>query len=158
MVLSNHPLRCRRGAAAVEFAFLLTFMLILLLGTWEVGRLLEVNQLLYNAAREGCRQAVTGLETNNAIQQVVTNYLKNAGLPTQNVVVTVQDLTSPGTDASNATWMDQMQVTVTIPCKDVAWSTLYLITNPSSIMTVQAVWNCMKDQNYPTSITAPAGS
>jgi Flp pilus assembly protein TadG len=142
----------------VEFAFLLIFMLFLLLGTWEVGRLIEVNQLLYNAAREGCRKAVTGLDSNSTVQQVVTNYLSNAGLPTQNVVVTVQDVTSPGTDASNASWMDQMQVTVTIPCKDVAWSTLYLVTNPSRKMTVQATWNCMKDQNYPTSITAPAGS
>jgi Flp pilus assembly protein TadG len=157
VILSKSLARRRPGVAAVEFAFLLPVILILLLGTWEVGRLIEVNQLLYNASREGCRQAATGLVSNSGVQQVVVNYLKNAGLPTQNVVVTVQDLTSPGTDATAATWMDQLQVTVTIPCEDVLWSTIDLITNATSKMTVQATWNCMTDQNYPTSITAPAG-
>lgn len=158
MILSNFRARRRRGVAVVEFAFLIPVILILLLGTWEIGRLIEVNQLLYNAAREGARQAATGLVTNSAVQQVVINYLKNAGLPTQNVNVTVQDLNSPGTDATQATWMDQLQVTVNIPCKDVTWTTLNLVTNSSSKMTVQATWNCMKDQDYPTNITAPAGS
>ncbi len=148
MILLNRKVRRRRGTAAVEFGFLLPFILILLLGLWEVGRLIEVNQLLYNAAREGCRQASTGL----------INYLKNAGLPTQNVSVTVQDLTNPGTDVSNATWMDQLQVIVTIPCDDVTWSSIDLTTNSTSKLTVQAIWNSMKDQTYPTTINPPPGS
>ncbi|HLJ94738.1 MAG TPA: TadE/TadG family type IV pilus assembly protein [Gemmataceae bacterium] len=158
MILLNRKVRRRRGTAAVEFGFLLPFILILLLGLWEVGRLIEVNQLLYNAAREGCRQASTGLINNNAVQQVVINYLKNAGLPTQNVSVTVQDLTNPGTDVSNATWMDQLQVIVTIPCDDVTWSSIDLTTNSTSKLTVQAIWNSMKDQTYPTTINPPPGS
>jgi Flp pilus assembly protein TadG len=156
VIHSNRRTR-RPGTAAVEFAFLLPFILILLLGLWEVGRLIEVNQLMYNAAREGCRQASTGLINNTAVQQVVVNYLKNAGLPTQNVVVNVQDLTNPGTDAMNAAWMDQFQITVTIPCEDVLWSTIDLVTNGSSQMTVQATWNSMKDQTFPNSTTAPPG-
>lgn len=158
MALSHRRTHDRWGTAAVEFALLLPFILILLLGLWEVGRLIEVNQLLYNAAREGCRQASTGLINNAAVQQVVVNYLKNAGLPTLNVVVDVQDATKPGTDVSNATWMDQLQVTVTIPCADVLWSTLDLVTTATSKLTVQAAWNSMKDQSYPTTITAPPGS
>jgi Flp pilus assembly protein TadG len=125
---------------------------------WEVGRLIEVNQLVYNAAREGARQASTGLKSNAAVQQVVVNYLKNAGLPTANVVVTVQDLTSPGTDATAAAWMDQLQVTVTIPCEDVGWTKLDLITTPTSTLTVQSTWNSMKDRVYPNPITPPSGS
>src|SRR5437870_8740236 len=111
MMLRIHRPHGRRATAVIEFALLLPFILILLVGIWEVGRLIEVNQLLYNAAREGCRQASTGTINNTAVEQVVVNYLKNAGMPTQNLVVTVQDLTSPGTDVSAATWMDQLQVT-----------------------------------------------
>ena len=134
-----------------------TLILILLLGLWEVGRLIEVNQILYNAAREGCRQASTGTMNNTAVQQVVTNYIKNAGLPTQNVTVTVQDLTNAGTDVSQATWMDQLQITITMPCEDVLWSTTDLVTTANSKFTIQAMWNSMKDQTYPNSINAPAG-
>jgi Flp pilus assembly protein TadG len=157
VILCNRRARGRRGTAAVEFAFLLPFILMLLLGLWEVGRLIEVNQLLYNAAREGCRQASTALVNNTAVQQVVVNYLKNAGLPTQNLVVNVQDLTNPGTDAMNAAWMDQFQITVTIPCEDVLWTTLDQVTTATSKMTVQATWNSMKDQSYPGSINPPPG-
>ena len=38
---------------AVEAAFVLPLALIFLFGTWEVGRIIELNQILYNAAREG---------------------------------------------------------------------------------------------------------
>jgi hypothetical protein len=124
---------------------------------WEEGRAIQVNQILYNAVREGARQASTGLISNSAVQQVVLNYLQNAGLPTQDVTVTVQDLTSPGTDATTAAWMDQFQVTASIPYKDVAWTNLLQAMTPTSQLTAQAVWNSMKDQNYPTSISTPAG-
>jgi Flp pilus assembly protein TadG len=60
----------RRGIAAVELALLLPFLLMLLLGTWEVGRMLQIQQSLTNAAREGGRQASTGLLTNSQVEQV----------------------------------------------------------------------------------------
>ena len=43
----------RRGVAAVEAALILPVALMLMLGTWEVGRMVEVSQVLNNAAREG---------------------------------------------------------------------------------------------------------
>ena len=46
--------------AAVEFAMILPVILTLLLGIWEVGRMIEIQQILYNAAREGGRQAAYG--------------------------------------------------------------------------------------------------
>lgn len=48
----------RRGVAAVEAAVLLPLALMLMLGTWEVGRMVEVGQILNNAAREGGRMRV----------------------------------------------------------------------------------------------------
>src|SRR5581483_10800058 len=113
--------RPRAGVAAIEMAFVMSFILPpLLLGTWEVGRMINVKQMLGNAAREGARQASAGQINNTQVQQVVVNYLKNAGIPTTNVVATVSDLSNPGTDATKAVQFDQLQVTVTIPFKDVA--------------------------------------
>jgi len=35
----------RRGVAAVEFALLLPFIMVLLLGIWEVGRLINADEI-----------------------------------------------------------------------------------------------------------------
>ena len=80
-------IRRRRGVAAVEAAVLLPLALMLMLGTWEVGRMVEVSQILNNAAREGGRSASTGQYTNSQVQQTVLNYLMNAGLPSASATV-----------------------------------------------------------------------
>lgn len=46
----------RPGTAAVEFAVVLPLLFILLFGLWEVGRIVEVQQVAWNAAREGARR------------------------------------------------------------------------------------------------------
>jgi len=146
------------GTAAVEMAFVMSFILPpLLLGTWEVGRMFNVKETLSNAAREGARQASAGRITNAQVQQVVLNYLTNAGIPTGNAVVTVSDLTNPGADATTASQFDQFQVGVTLPFKDVAWIGLHLITTNTTQLGAQATFCSTVDQNYPTSVTAPAG-
>ncbi len=92
------------------------------------------------------------------VQQVVTDYLKDAGLPTTNSVVTVQDLTNPSTDPTLATEFDNLQVTVTIPFKDVRWSSALLVTSNSTILKATANWFSENGSAYPTSISAPAGN
>jgi Flp pilus assembly protein TadG len=149
--------RDRRGIAVVESALLLPVMVTLLLGMWEIGRMVEVYQILNNAVREGGRQAAAGQLTNSQVQQVVTNYLKSAGLTTTNVAVTVSDLTTPGTDATNATTLDQLQITASIPFSDVRWSSATLVTNSSTKLSVTSVWFSNNNQAYPTSISVPAG-
>jgi Flp pilus assembly protein TadG len=72
MISCARPRCRRRGAAVVEFAILIGPMLLLLAGTWEVGRFIEAQQILTNAAREGVRLAVTGQNTDsygNPLQQ-----------------------------------------------------------------------------------------
>ena len=62
----------RRGAAAVEFAVCLPLMLLILTGLWEVGRITEVQQVIWNAAREAARDASLGQDN---LQTVATNLL-----------------------------------------------------------------------------------
>jgi Flp pilus assembly protein TadG len=165
--------KVRRGAAAVEMALVLPLMLWLLVGVWEVGRMVEVQQLLSNAAREGARQAATGQFTNAQVEQVVVNYLKVAGIPTTNLNTTgntgiqtitgtpqvqmVTDVTNPSYDVSQAAYLDQIKVTVQIPFQDVKWSLLNLITNSSTTMNATVIWYTMVDKPYPTPPEPPPG-
>ena len=95
MLRCSQKLPLRRGVAAVELAFVfLLFMIPLLIGIWEVGRLVQVQQIVSNSAREGARlsaQAYTINSTNTPtqiktttgsvnIQDAVYDYLYAAGL------------------------------------------------------------------------------
>ena len=44
----------RHGAASVEFAVCLPLMLLVLTGLWEVGRITQVSEVMWNSAREAC--------------------------------------------------------------------------------------------------------
>lgn len=136
---------------------MLPVIMTLLLGTWEIGRLVEVEQILNNAVREGGRRAATGQYTSAQVQQVVLNYLSMAGLTTTNATVTVTDLTTPGADPTAATELDQLQITATLPFINVRWAAATLVTNSSTILSATSVWLSNNGQSYPSSITVPAG-
>lgn len=56
----------RRGVAAVETAVVLTFVLVpLLIGIWEMGRVVQVQQIVANSAREGARLAAQARTINS---------------------------------------------------------------------------------------------
>jgi hypothetical protein len=78
-VVYRRPRR-RHGAAAVEFAFMLVLLMPILIGLWEVGRLVHVSQMVTNASREAGRQAATGEKSKAEIEQFVLEYLKANGL------------------------------------------------------------------------------
>jgi Flp pilus assembly protein TadG len=143
--------------AAVEFAAVLPMVLTLILGIWEIGRMVEVEQMINNAAREAARQATTGQLTNAQVQQVAIQYLNVAGIPTGNVVVTVVDLTSPGTDVSQAAYQDRIQVTVTMPFSDVRWSTVSYFTSSNAALTATVTWVSVIDKPFPSDPEPPIG-
>jgi Flp pilus assembly protein TadG len=140
----------RRGVAAVEFAVTAPLVLILLFGVWEVGRSIEVQQILSNAAREGGRQASSGLKTDSEIRQVVLDYVRNAGLPNANVTVQISNLTQPGATVMDADQLDQCQVTVTIPYADVRWVASSRFVASSALITAEFVWYSMNNKDYPS--------
>src|SRR5262245_38606407 len=95
--------RRRPGAAAVELAFIAPILVLLLVGLWDVGRMIQIQQILSNAAREGARVASQGQTINLTgsptqirvstgdpnVKSTIVNYLREAGLnvPASDVTV-----------------------------------------------------------------------
>ncbi|MCA9265314.1 MAG: pilus assembly protein [Planctomycetales bacterium] len=70
----------RRGAAAVEFAIVAPIMFLLVMGMFELGRAMSIQQVLTNAAREGAREAILIGSTEDSVSEVVTNYTEAASI------------------------------------------------------------------------------
>ncbi len=158
-------IRTSPGVAAVELALTLPLLILLLTGTWEVGRILEVQQMLNVAAREAARQAGSGLLTNSQVQQVAVNYVRCGlqdvtGAMTANIAVnvTVYAAGSPGIpeqiDVSQASSLDQIVISVSVPFPDVRWISLPSITG-AQLLQAQASWVCLKDYPFPTTPPQP---
>ena len=92
----------RRGATLVETAIVLPLVMLFILGVFEYGRYLMMLHLCTNAAREGCRYAVShtqpvtiGAQTQgNATADVtnaVTAYLAGQSLASQSIQVYQSD-------------------------------------------------------------------
>ncbi|HEX7446794.1 MAG TPA: TadE/TadG family type IV pilus assembly protein [Pirellulales bacterium] len=92
----------RRGGAIVETALVLPIVLLFLFGIMEYGRYILALQIVTNAAREGCRYAVThtqpvtvgGVTTGNATSDVtntVTAFLGGQQLTSQAIQVYLSD-------------------------------------------------------------------
>ncbi len=145
MIAAGRRSGARRGAAAVEFAIIAVFLAPLLVGVWEVGRLVEVQQFLSNAAREGGRQASTGIRDQAAVKQAVANYLVQNGISATTADVTLVNVTdATRADPRQAKQLDQFRVTVTIPFDRVRWILLHQITSTTTL-TATADWYSMRD-------------
>ena len=130
-------------------------LLTLLLGVWDMGRLIDASQILSSAAREGARAASTGQVDVSGIQTAVLNYLTQAGLSTTGVTVTVSNLTNTGnTDPLSATQLDQFRITVTLPSNNVRWVVMNNLAG-SATLTTSCLWNSMRDLPLTVPTTIP---
>ena len=69
------------SAAAVEFAIVAPISLFFILyGIIDFGRMLMVQQIIVNAAREGARASINPGETDAQVSTIVTNYLAAANI------------------------------------------------------------------------------
>jgi Flp pilus assembly protein TadG len=93
----------RWGATVVETALVLNVCLMFLLALFDFGRVVMFQQLVINAAREGCRYAIVNTETatTTQVQTCVTSYL--CGQQIKNLVITVYEA-DPTTGANLGTW------------------------------------------------------
>jgi Flp pilus assembly protein TadG len=151
---SNRPRR-HQGAVAVELALSMSLVIIpMLLGIFEIGCLLDANQTLVAAAREGGRQAATGTLTNAQVQQSVITYLQATGVNTTGVTVSVVN-TGSGNDASQALANDPLVITVTLPFKNVDWSFTQKFVSDSSSFSTSCTWYSNNDTAYTVNTNAP---
>lgn len=70
--------RRRRGVAAVEFGLCLPIIVGIMLGIWEVGRIVQVSNILWNTARETARDASVGQDNLQTIANNTLTYLQSA--------------------------------------------------------------------------------
>lgn len=158
----------RPGAAAVELACTLPLIALLLFGVLDVGRMVEIEQLLNNAARDGARLAAvgsmldptTGSQVNyyaSDVTKLVQGYLTNNGINTSGLTVQFSDVTNPSaTDPYEATRLDQLNVNVQLPFSNVRWTLLGTIMNDNNaVLTASANWFSMKDLNVTVPTTLP---
>src|SRR5574342_214936 len=87
-VKASKSIELQRGAAYVEFAFVLPFFLVFVMGIVEFGRGFNIFHNLTNACREGARQAamqdsnqITLASADNVRNRVVS-YMNSLGLQT----------------------------------------------------------------------------
>jgi len=96
-----------RGSTLIEFAVTSFLLMLIIFACIEFGRMLLVANSVANAARVGCRYAITHGTDNPttlaSIQSVVTDFAASAPLNTSNLTVTVNPtppLGSPGSTVS----------------------------------------------------------
>lgn len=69
----------RSGAAAAEFALILPFLILIILGAIDLGQFVHVGQVVSNASREGARQASRDVTLHAAdVEAAVRSYLDDA--------------------------------------------------------------------------------
>src|SRR5262249_30825625 len=119
---------------------------------WEMGQLVEVQQLLDNGVREGGRQASTGQRSVSDVQQAVVDHLARNGVTIPASAVAITNLTDSsrsdpqaGTPAPPpALRLDHFQVTVQVPVDSVRWVLLSPITGARTL-NASADWFSMNN-------------
>lgn len=156
----RRPSTPRTAVAAVEFAVVLPFLILLMFGIWEVGRLVHVQQIVSNAAREGGRAASAGSYNYTQVRSRAINYLTNAGLTNvTGVQVLVKNVTTGAGDTYNtstAAQLDRVEVTVKMPFNNVKWLLApQQITNKTEIVG-RSQW--MSNVNVPIVVDLSGGA
>lgn len=106
----------RRGAVAAETALVTILVTSFVFGVFEYGRMILDNNLLNNAAREGCRYALannTSSTISSDVQAIVLNYMagQDANFTGFTVAVTGTH-NGTSTTVNNLTAGDTVTVTV----------------------------------------------
>jgi hypothetical protein len=183
IVIANRQNLKRSGTAAVECGATLMFVLApLMIGTWEVGRLVFCQQVVVNACREGARLAAQGRTINTSgaptditissgspcVKDTVFFGLVTGGLPELERSYCLSKTTftfiSPyvkanssdpdPTEPSNAQKGQPFRIALSIEWSKVRWISLGIV-NPTTI-DYQVDWRILVDDPFSVSTTMPA--
>ena len=174
--------RARRpGVASVEFAVILPLLFLLLIGVWELGRIVHVQQTVNGAARDGARLAAQAnvISAAGAYTQIrfdtgtpnivdsVKAYLAASGITDHTGLVVelqfVEPAVSGGTvptavNANPYTGVknQRFRVRVSLPYANVRWTTLSIIN--VSTLTAEVYWQCLVDDPFTVNTSLPGWS
>lgn len=116
----------RRGAAAVETAFVLPIFLLFVFAIMEFGQAYLGQHLLSNAARLGARRAMLDTSTNAAVEQVVKDFcVESLGITADQVNVVIELETAAGSPVTgnslaNAGAGDRCTITVGVSYDEIS--------------------------------------
>jgi Flp pilus assembly protein TadG len=117
--------KSRRGVAAVEFALVAPLFFMFVFGIIEYGRMVMVQQVMTNAAREGARIAIVPGTATATVQSQVATYLTNGAVISSASVLNSgtgkPSMTVSPDPPSGAASGSLVTVTVTVPFTSVSW-------------------------------------
>ncbi len=113
MIVNSTAIK-RRGAAVVEVAVVSPIIIIIFLGTLEMGRALHVKYTLQEAARASCRIAVLEGSTQQDLDQIANGSLQPAKIGKYTMTVTP-------TDFQAAEEGDPITVSISANFSEVSW-------------------------------------
>jgi Flp pilus assembly protein TadG len=113
----------------MEFAVVAPFFLLLIFSMFEFGRLMMINQILTDAAREGARRAVLEGATVEGVQARVQSLMQDCRLDNATVDVAPTNL--------DELWVgDEVSVTVQVKYAEHSWiSQVWAAGNPTMTAT-----------------------
>lgn len=104
----------RRGATAVEFAFIAPVIFLLLFACIEFCRVMMVTHTLEEAARAGCRNAILEEATSGSVEDTVESLLLQSGIDTYTLTI------SPDPPQS-ACQFEPITVSISARYADISW-------------------------------------
>ena len=172
----QRPNAKRRGVAAVELAFVCLFFIFpVLFGLWEIARLIQVQQIVSNSARDGARLAAQGYTINLTgsptqitattgainVRSAVHQYLVGAGLTNLALSDVTVNFAFTTPTAGGAYPSDpylgekgeKFTVQVIIPWAKVRWVTMGIVKPNNVAFTV--TWQMLVDDKFTVNDVLP---
>jgi Flp pilus assembly protein TadG len=151
-------------------AFVIPLLVLLMIGVWEIGRLVQLEQIMNEAAREGARLASQGetINTQGAYTQIhvstgtpnvtdtVSQYIQGSGISNVTglqVTFTYLNGDTTLTEPYQGTKNQQFRVRVTLPYANLRWTDISLV-NPTTL-SGECVWVIMADDPFTVSPNLP---
>jgi len=162
-----------RGAAVIELAVVLPLMLTILVGIWEIGRLIQIQQMMHCATRDAARLAAQAFVVNTNgestkigyatgspnLDATIRSYLYIAGIRNQTGLKTsFAFVNADGTlDSTREPWQgrknERFRVTIALPYDNVRWTSLGLV-DPKTV-TVSLDWQMLVDDPFTLDTALP---
>jgi Flp pilus assembly protein TadG len=118
----------RWGTTTVEFALVAPVFFVMVLGIIEIGRACMATELLTEAARRACRQAVLEGTSSSTIQQTATDFLTSVGINGETADVYVNDTLAGNTNVATMPAYTEITVVVSVPINNVTWTPLQFVS------------------------------